>query len=62
VLILDAPFSALQTFLWLHIVVAARVEAVTPIWTFSLIVVSLLWGIVTAKLGEMLLIQKSPSS
>lgn len=62
VLVLDAPFSALQTFVWLHIVVDARVEAVTPTWTFGLIVVSLLWGIVTANLGEMLLIQKSSSS
>lgn len=61
VLALDAPFSAVQTYLWLLVIAQAHfidVKTGTISQTTWLIclTISLLWGVVTAKLGEYMLL------
>ncbi len=56
--ILDAPFSAWQTYVWIMVcVVAFHPEPAT--WSYFLVgAFSLIWGVATAKFGEKLLVGK----
>lgn len=60
VLALDAPFSAIQTFFWLMIVASARFALpsgdVTLQTTLIIAILSIAWGVITAKFGEFFLL------
>lgn len=57
VLLLDAPFTTWQTHEWLWQITTAHYEAVSTEVRTSLWIASLVWGVVTAKIGEKLLIK-----